>query len=283
MDLSKITNIRGSYGNYKSGYKLNDKKEFSKVRSLLSIFNLPTNNFDRNLESLIILEDKTTGSSYDIKRNQINNSGNENDFIHELFHMASFNKESGTFGSVNMSNHFGESLNEGITDLFTYLVDEKYEVKYPIEVYVASVLNDFYGNSFIDSHFKGDIKGVYDSFKGDKDSIIEVVSNMDEYTKNNIVLMDTLYNIDSGVNKNSYNPDLLCDSLVDAISALLRVISEYDKDDALKYFNLFRMEFNSGSDAIKSLKSIISTSSYNSYEELINYIKEEVFEMDKTL
>ena len=284
MDLSNITNLRAKYGNYKIGYKLSERKEFSKVRNFLSIFGMSTKNFDKNLESLIIEENKNTGSAFDVKRNQINNSGNENDLIHELFHMASFNKDNNTFGSVSLNNHFGESLNEGITDLFTYLVDEKYEVKYPMEVYVTSVLNDFYGNEFIDFHFKGDTKGLYESFIDDKEDVIDIVSNLDEYTKNNIVLMDCLYNFGSGnIDKNTYNPDLLCDSLVDSVSGLLRLINEYDSEKALGYYNLFRMEFNCKSDAIESLKSIISTSSYNSYSELLNYIKEEVFEMDKTL
>lgn len=287
MDLSKITNLRANYSKSKVGYQLDDKKEFSIVRNTLVNLNMPTENFDLNLSNLVIESDSyTSGTSYNSKKDLITNPENSYDFIHELFHMASNNAKKESIGSIiNIKGkRVGDSLNEGITDLFTYYGDNNYKQKYPIESFVASVLGDLYGKEIFINHFNGDSEKLYNCFGEDKTDVLEMILNLDEFTLSNIEFQDSISMIGSGfVEKRKYNPDNLSDSFVDSMMLLFRLVSSKDEKLSKKYFDILNSEFNKDNETINFLKSAFEMSSYENYDEVLNYIKEEIFEEEMKL
>ena len=282
MDLNKITNLRAYYSNSKIGYKIEDKKEFSIVRNILLKFGLPTKNFDDNLKKLVIESDNySSGTAYDPNRTLITNPENSNDFIHELFHMASNNKSTNSFGSIIYvdGNNIGNSLNEGITDLFTLYANNNYKQKYPIESFVALVLTDLYGNELLVNHFNGESKKIYDSFKEDKNAVSWLIMSLDEFTTANIKLQDSISMIGTkNIDFDEYNPDDLTESFIDSISLLLKLFLEKDKKLFDNYSEILINEFDKDYDAINFLKQVFDMSSYENYVGVLNYIYEEINE-----
>ena len=70
-----------------AGYKLDDKKEFEIVRKTLILNGLPCENFDRNLERLVI--EKSNIFDYVPSLCKIHVVPGYDNLVHELFHMAS--------------------------------------------------------------------------------------------------------------------------------------------------------------------------------------------------
>ena len=76
--------------------------------------------------------------------------------------------------AMDFETKFASSpLNKEYTDLFTYITNDKYEVKYPMEVFVVSVLNNFYGNEFFDD--------IAYSCSGDKEITMEVITTQGDF------------------------------------------------------------------------------------------------------
>ena len=177
---------------YKRGYKLEEKIEFIIVRNTLLKLVLPTSNFDNNLETLQIIN-KSDGIGYNAKNNNISGITNGNELIHELFHMSSnINNETSDHGSL-ISNSIGYSLNEGLTEYLTSKAINKYEVKYPIEKYISEILINIYGIELLNKHIEGNPNELYNYFNNDKNTIIEIINNLDKFTKSIIESRDFMY------------------------------------------------------------------------------------------
>ena len=181
----------------KVGYNLNDRKEFQKVRNVLVNNNLPYENFDNNLKSLII--EKYNINSYSPTRNKINILKGMKNLSHELFHMAS-NKLDGSrnIGSM-LESGIGNSLNEGITDYLTQEVELNYDMYYIFEAFYFRILSRIYnGNIILVNHFNGNPEGVYDSFGSDRNLILDITKCLDKYTKSVVNSSDAIDNKNFG-------------------------------------------------------------------------------------
>ena len=152
----------------KTGYSLEDKKEFYVVRESLIRNKLPFDNFDTNLRTLVI--ENKINDCYDYKPsiNKINAPDGET-LIHELFHMAS-SRERGREGIGSMlDDGFGCSLNEGVTDYCTSKTKKNYFIRYPFEVQLFKIISKVYNpRELLYQHFSGNPDRVYDSFGLDK-------------------------------------------------------------------------------------------------------------------
>ena len=193
--LDKAMNLRAAYTHQKRGYRLEERKEFSIVRGVLSKLGLPTANFDKNLSTLLINEDYndpySTGNNamiagtYNARTNILNLPENEEDTIHELFHMASNdldNKETLDGCKIKtLGSTFGTSFNEGIADYFTSLAVSNYTFRYPYEALIVKYIAKVYGYDIFREHFNGNAQAFYDAFKNDKPFILSLGVLLDKF------------------------------------------------------------------------------------------------------
>ncbi len=283
MDLSKITDIRSFYKKDNTDSTMNIKKEIDLVRQTLLKHNLSTTNFDNNISSFRIENDSLSNASgsYDYKRNQVVNASSGYDLVHEIFHMASNDRSKNNEGGSIIKIHntsVGFSLNEGITDYFTYLSsDNKYEIKYPIEVFVLNLLRRVYGDKIFEFHFLNEGEKVFELFGDKKDEIIDYLTILDKFTLSSVKLSDSIANIGSGrVSVNNINE--MCDNLMESVEGIIRCLSNEDKNIEKEYFEEFKSLFNSSNESIRSLKEIIKLSNdYKDIDTLLSYMDEDIF------
>lgn len=278
IDLDLIKNPRGYYAKQKKGYSLNEKKEFSIVRETLIRYGLPVKLFDKNLESLVIDEGKEQKKSigYNDTKNMIFGVTSGFDLVHELFHMASKGEDS--FGSIMKikGKNIGQSINEGITDYLTYLSsDNKYEIMYPIEVFVAQYLIQYYGREFLDYHFSSDTNNIYKLFGEDREEIISMLQSLDKFTMHKTEVIDNM-NMDNIENLNNM-VEVMFNDLILSISKLLNIISKSSIDEMNKCFENFKRIFKRKSKA-NGFFNIISISSYRNFDTLFDEISKNLEE-----
>ena len=294
MDLDKIMNLKE---HYKKEPKHNDayKPYYSLIRSFLNVYNLPIDNFERNITTLEIMNDGYPGSgmSYDHRNNGINNVTDKGDFVHELLHMSSYDSTTKTMGCVYYEgeSRIGGALNEGITDFCTSLVIKKYDQKYPIEAFIVTALVDMYGANFIIDHFNAKGKKVYGNFNEDREIVDVLLSYLDKYNIINTTLQDILSSLESEnldyYNEyrdrlKVYNYTNLIDSLSGALLKLFELANTKGYSYSRKYFSLLKNLFNKDTPEINYLKNSIELTDYVNYEDFLDYIKELTFykEMD---
>ncbi len=189
--LDKAKNMNKFYNYNKPEFKLEDQIEFGIVRDTLVKYGMPTKNFDNNLSVLSINKnhDKDavdyTAGAYLASSNTVSIPKERDDYIHELFHMASndsSDKNSLIGCKIRIEDViFGESLNEGITDYFTSLAVKDYESRHPVEAFFASYIAKIYGMDIFKEHFNGNAVNFYDAFGEDKRSIIEIIGYLDDF------------------------------------------------------------------------------------------------------
>ncbi len=284
MDLfDKMQNINKFYRINKKTHSIDEKKEFSKVRSTLAKYNLPTRCFDDNLVNLIINEDydksSINGSNpyiagfYYYKTNTLNMPSNNDDLIHELFHIASndFEKKDNLLGCEIKSTHgkFGTSLNEGIVDYFTLLTSDSYKSKYAVESFFASYISKIYGMDIFKEFFNGNAIDFYSSFKQDEVFIRNIVSLLDKYHSK----IQSFYNNGKITIEIS---DSVSDAFIDCVCEFIKLL-ELKKEDESEFLNslssLLSVEDNN---YINLINGLFSFSEYKSREKIISVIKEEV-------
>lgn len=255
MNINDITNLSVFLAT-KKGYSLEDEKEFRIVYDTLMNYSMPTDNYLNNLKSLVIsksnISSESVLGSYDAKRNVINKPSLSSDFVHELFHMASNIND----GSPNVgvylkkgSHGFGKSLNEGITDFFTGLTDNKYEYRYPFESLIASSFCELFGKDIFKYHFDGKFKEFYNQFGEYSDLVIQVVSNLDNYFKE----LDNL-SLGKGINISN-----LYDSFIDTSISFLELVNNIDENKGIVYFNRIKDMFNLENNNVKSIKALLGS------------------------
>ena len=212
-----------------AGYKLDDKKEFEIVRKTLILNGLPCENFDRNLERLVI--EKSNIFDYVPSLCKIHVVPGYDNLVHELFHMASDRDNSGNLGSM-YHRGIGCSLNEGITDYMSNKALADYNMFYIFEAFYYKMLAKMYGGEkILVSHFNGNVDGVYDTFGDEKRLILDTTSELDKYTRSAV-------NSSDAFDRQEYNNmQISYDSLVNAFSELFNIYS-YNKDKSYGYMLL---------------------------------------------
>lgn len=207
----------------KVGYELDDKEEFSVVRNTLVNKKVLADNFDENLKTLII--ENSDKCYYANSRNKIYVSRDGYPLIHELFHMASYNKHNGRDIGSMFAGGIGNSLNEGITDTFTSYTVPDYNSLYTFERLYFNILSKMYDKKeILKHHFDGDPDNVYNTFNDDKSHILGITKELDKYTESLVVCDDAFLSEDYG------NYNISYDSLINSFSELFNIYS-YKKDD----------------------------------------------------
>lgn len=264
--------------NIKQGYNLNEKPEFQKVREFIINNGFSVRNFDKNLNTLFIKNSPYSLPKYDAVVNRITGNSTGSDFIHELFHMSS-NIDNGheELGAL-FDSGLGESLNEGITDYLTLMVDKEGKRSYPVEVLYYTFLNQMYpelSNDILKCYFLGKPSELYNLFGEDKNIILKSIVELDKYTVDNksnsrkaINIYDIIQNGDKELMANSISgfisDTILNEELTNAFSILINnskndimasnLIDEfedeiykfYEKDDANKIIDLFNSKISIG-------------------------------------
>ena len=277
IDLDYITNIRSHLVNQKKGYSLNDKKEFSIVRSTLIRNGLPTVCFDKNLGTLVIDEgkDKSKSIGYDNTRNMITGISYGFDLVHELFHMAS--KGENSFGFILPTRNgkkIGYSINEGITDYLTFISsNNKYEKKYPVESFVAYYLIQRYGRKILDYHLSARTSDIYKLFGEDRDEVISMIQSLDRFSIHRTEIIDSMNKGEN--NKLTTMLTIMYNDLVSSISSLLKIVSKSSEEDKNNCLEDFKKIFTSKSIS-NEFFDLISISSYKNYDSLFNEIEKNI-------
>ena len=264
--------------NIKQGYNLNDKKEFQQVRAFIINNGYSVRNFDKNINSLFIRNNTYSLPKYDAVVNRITGNAQGSDFIHELFHMSS-NIDNGVeeLGALAYDGR-GESLNEGITDYLTIMVDSNGKMSYPVEILYYKLLNQMYpelSNDILKCYFLGKPNELYDLFGKDKDIILKSISELDKYTVDNksnsikaIEIHDIIMSGDKELMSNSISgfisEDTIHEELTNAFSILINnskdeimssnlidefedeIYKYFEKDEANKIIELFNSKISVG-------------------------------------
>ena len=169
--------------NINNGYSVKDKPEFMIVKNYII-----NNGFNDNLKSLVLDMEmkknyKSKNTEYDPLFNRINGPSSGDKFIHELFHMSSYNSTSEKMGIIGIAG-FGKSLNEAITDYLTKSVSEEYKINYIYEVLFLESLSFIYPDVMkkgLKYYFDSNSKKFFNIFGEDKDIIVKGVHELDIY------------------------------------------------------------------------------------------------------
>ena len=189
--FNKIFDIGRNYSK-KVEHKITDREEFKIVRDTLVRYGMSTDFFDINLPDLYIPatmhEKGAVTGNYNARNNSMEFTTDKYIMIHELFHMASRNPETtndlmGVLLKDNKGNNTGMGFNEGITDYFTHLACPEYEVAYPFEEKVISILSETFGIKVFTNHFNASPNEFYASFGKDQLFIMEISKRLDLYNK----------------------------------------------------------------------------------------------------
>lgn len=289
MDLfEKAMNVRTLYSRNKVGYKLEDRREFKKVKDTLIKYGMPTKNFDSNLSMLEINEDfnKNTiygkndfiAGGYISNTNVLNPPTKEEDFIHELFHMASNNhsdKESLMGCEIrDVNSIFGESLNEGVADYFTSLSVDDYKSRHPVESFFAEYIAKIYGNEIYREFFNGDAIKFYESFKQDEAFIRNFVSFLDNYHR----LIQRFYiSSESGIIKTE-TANQISDAFIDCTCEFIRLLQLKKVNEKEFLDKLNEVFMDQENDFVTIINAFFRFSAYKGTENIIYEIREEIVE-----
>lgn len=280
MDMEKIMNPSKFYGASKIGFNLDDNPVFRRVRNTLVSYAMPTTLFDRNLKTLEMRKDNTKGStfgevlgSYDPKRNKILEPSDSRDLIHEVFHMASNRKDDSQNMGV-LEYNFGASVNEGITELFSYLStlnennpDDKYEIRYPIEKLFAEFLGSMYGFKIFKHHFNCEPRKFMDEFGEDKDRVQVLISELDKLTraKNDFINMKEI----------DYNE--MANSFINAFGGFIDLAISKNPSYGNAYFELIRGMLRQKIESVDSFKTMMELSDFGNIDNIVDVIGEHCF------
>ena len=273
--FDRITNIGKFYGK-KVGYNIDEMPEFKTVRDSIIRYGMNPNNFDKNLKDLYINTSTETSigvnGNYNARTNSMHKPVKSNDFVHELFHMASNNKDTnnermGVLQKNNVGMTTGQGFNEGITDYFTHLTCPDYEPNYPFEEKIISVISEVYGLKPFNNYFNCDPDNFYKSFGSDLPFIMEISKQCDIYNKGlneyigllqkgDIQLM--LKDVDKVCNK-------MFNGIVSACTKLFELL-ELKGIDSSKYLDEFKELFNSNNNNIVSLRGMVENTSYETID-----------------
>lgn len=267
----KITNI-GKYYSEKVEHKVTDREEFKIVRDTLVRYGMNPLFFDRNLPDLYIPTNFKPGGvvegSYNARTNSMNSTPNKYALIHELFHMASNNKETnsdlmGVLQKDSKGRNVGMGFNEGITDYFTHLACPEYEPNYPFEERVISIISEIYGIKVFNNHFNANPTEFYNYFEQDKFFIIEISKRLDEYNRAVYQLLDLMSINDFAimakkgkalVNSIFNNIVAVCTKLCDLLA--LKGI------DSSRYMGEMRQLFEGSNENMILISSLVTCSDY---------------------
>ena len=159
------------------------------VEEFLIKYNLPRDNFSKNkkdvyLKKNIEQDDSTEYSStYNPTTNNIVYI-NEDDIIHELFHMASSNRKDKSTGITRNINgkKVDVGLDEGITDMFASFVDKNMKIQHILEEISAEILFKTFGIQVFYGYFNNSYEEFISSFSGQvKYNIEYLLELLDEY------------------------------------------------------------------------------------------------------
>ena len=280
MDMEKIMNPGKFFGATQIGYKLEDNPAFGVVRNTLVSYGMPTTLFDKNLRHLEMRKDNSKGNtlgevlgSYDPKRNKILEPSDSRDLIHEVFHMASNNPdETQNMGVLNYG--FGVSLNEGITDLFSYFStlqeenpESKYEIRYPVEKLFAEFLGSMYGFKIFRDHFNCNPKKFMDEFGEDKDRVQVLITELDKITqaKNNIINMKEV----------DYNE--MANAFINAFGGFIDLAISKNPSSGNIYFELIRSMLRQRIESVESFKAMMELSDYGNMDNIMDVVGNHCF------
>ena len=286
--LDDALDIRSKFGNVKKGYKLGDKEEFGIVRNILIKYGLPIKNFDKNLSSLVINEDydkdgtQVIAGTYLYRTNVLNKPKTDEDFIHELLHMASnFFENTGLLPGCEIKNkkrNFGKSLNEGIVDYFTSLCVSDYKSRYPIESFFASYIAKIYGMNIFRDFFDGDAIKFYSSFGPDEPFIRNLVSYLDDYHYQ----LNSFFELDTSLEAKITIPENVTNSFVNLASEFVKLL-QLKKIEEKSFIDELYNFIKSDSDNIKFINMMFFNSSCEGVEGVIEKIKKVIKEDEHNL
>ena len=281
MELDMLLNPGKYFTKGRIGYKIEDNPAFDRVRKTLVAYNMPTKLFDENLSKLEMVEDhgSKTGQtfgfvlgSYDAKRNKIIAPEDNKDLIHEVFHMASNRKdESANMGVLEYGR--GQSLNEGITDMFSYFStlyedeENKYEVRYPVEKLMSEFLGSLYGMKIFKHQFDCDPKGFMNEFGVDKDRVSVIISELDTYTRRK----------NDFINLKEIDFNELASAFVNAMGGFIDLASSKNPAYGNIYFELIRSMLRQPYESVESTKKLLEISDFGSIDNILDVIASHSF------
>lgn len=188
-----IKNIKSQL--YKKGYKIDDREEIKVVHDTLVRSGMPIQNFLMQLQNLTLIKDATKDfgvGGYNPKTNTITYV-NDEDLIHELFHVAATENDSKSTGITIYEEGVQEDdeddyvksnygLDEGITDMFSEMANNQVPCGYPFEKLCAETLRQIFGLQVFTGHFKNSYEKFVAGFPEEVQvDIVDLIYNLDEY------------------------------------------------------------------------------------------------------
>ena len=289
MDMDMIMNPGKYFNKGNVGYRLKDNPLFSVVRTTITKYNMLPILFDENLRTLRIQKDTAKESfgesmvgevlgSYDPKRNSIVEPTDKNDLIHELFHMASNDSLKKDMGVI--VDGFGESINEGITDMFSSFAtldekrdEDKYEVRYPFEKLMAEFLGSLYGIRIFNNYFTNNGNRFYESFGVDTEKVKTIIGNLDRFTKAKNSFFD--------IKVMDFNE--FTSSFIDTFNSFVDLVKDKKESYPNMYYQLLISMLNQNNEAVNVIKEIIKSSDYKNINNVLDVISNHAFNKEATL
>lgn len=279
MDIDMLINPSKYFMKGQIGYKIDDNPVFDRVRKTLVAYNMPTKLFDKNLAKLEMVKDHAKGNtfgyvlgSYDAKKNKIIAPEDDKDLIHEVFHMAS-NEYDGSSNMGVMEYGRGQSINEGITDMFSYFStlyedkDYKYEVRYPVEKLMAEFLGSLYGMKIFKHQFTCNPKGFMNEFGEDKDRVSVIINELDTYTR----LKNDFINLKE-IDFNEF-----ASSFINAMGGFLDLASSKNPAYGNIYYELIRSMLRQPYESVEVTKRLLEISDFRSIDNILDVLETHSF------
>lgn len=261
---------------YAKSYRISDKKEFEAIYTFLKQNSFPSENFEKRIDNIIIINDEIKGyvaANWNASKNTLT-YGDKINLIHELFHVASTSDNSETPGITKYEKSsdplgktkIGYGLDEGITDMFTQIVDPNAPSGYPFERICAETLKEIFGIHIFDSYFNNSYDEFIKSFPDNiKYNIISLMNYLDEYNKS----------VDKLLNKfeNNSKDDILAAFYTDkAFQRNIAVIKEITETIIKMLFNICEIVNKDKSEIIDFLTEKSNDPKFPAtIKELINY------------
>lgn len=238
-----INNIKAQL--YKKGYKIDDRSEIKAVYDTLARSGMPVQNFLMQLQNLTLIKQDTKDyrvGGYNPKTNTITYL-NDEDLIHELFHMASTEKDSKSTGITIYEGGLQEDddedlvksnygLDEGIADMFAEMADANSPSGYPFEKLCAETLRQIFGLQIFTGHFKNSYDTFIAGFPEDVQvDIVDLIYNLDEYHD----LTKSIYSGDA-FPEDVQSLEEITESILKSLVTIAEVVGK-DKNEIIDFFN----------------------------------------------
>lgn len=242
----------------KTDLTLDSHPAIRRVYETLKSNGFSVENFLKNLAELEfrhIANDSKVPSSYRASKNILYYRTDE-ELYHELSHMASTNYVSRMNGLADYDKHT-IGINEGITDYFAMLSNEFYDLAYPTEYYVVSILQKIYGNDFFTPYFNSDVKGFLKGIKDEETreliNLLSVYSDeIDELIKyDNMFVYDKIEDLTEIVLKR----DDLRNAVVKIFELLKSLVDKYKVDIDL-YGDYIKLLYDGIENSVGVIKSL---------------------------